>query len=176
MLTTYGTVLSEAGRQDNPLALLHWHRIVLDEAHLIKNRLSRTTKAIFSLKGRRKWCLTGTPVQNSLSDMYPYLHFIALEPWQHWTWWSRLAESGAPEAVSVERLQKITKCILLRRTLQTIDPETNQPILTLPLRRTFNIWLTFVREPDGLHARNFMRRWTMSGIRTKQRTNVQSLS
>ena len=42
------------------LTVLYRHRIILDEAHNIKDRSSNQAKAAFSLKGDRRWCLSGT--------------------------------------------------------------------------------------------------------------------
>ena len=41
-----------------------WRRIVLDEAHSIKDRSTSTAKAVFALNSKYKLCLTGTPLQN----------------------------------------------------------------------------------------------------------------
>lgn len=52
--------------EKGPLHRVFWYRIVLDEAQAIKNHLSRTSEAICYLRGQYRWCLSGTPVQNSL--------------------------------------------------------------------------------------------------------------
>lgn len=47
---------------------VQWYRVVLDEAHAIKNYASRTSKACQNLKSLYKWCLTGTPLMNELEE------------------------------------------------------------------------------------------------------------
>jgi SNF2 family DNA or RNA helicase len=51
-------------------------RVCLDEAQAIKNRMSHTSMACRALRARHRWCITGTPLLNSISEMYPYLAFI----------------------------------------------------------------------------------------------------
>ena len=65
-------------------SLLHrtqWHRIVLDEAHKIKARTSNTAKCIYALKSTYKWCLTGTPLQNRIGDLYSLVRFLRMDPY-----------------------------------------------------------------------------------------------
>jgi DNA repair protein RAD16 len=52
-------------------AQVRWRRIVLDEAHCIKDRACNTAKAVFALTSKYKWALSGTPLQvrNSFCSM-----------------------------------------------------------------------------------------------------------
>ena len=64
-------------------SLLHaisWFRIILDEAHLIKDRSSSTAKAVFNLTSLNKWCLTGTPLQNRVGELFSLIRFLRLDP------------------------------------------------------------------------------------------------
>jgi DNA repair protein RAD5 len=87
LITTYGTVLSEWLSDSNSKDLrsglygVDFWRVVLDEAHHIKNRLSKTSKACSSLSAIRRWVVTGTPIQNKLDDLYALVHFLKHEPW-----------------------------------------------------------------------------------------------
>ena len=78
----------EAGAGDAPLvaadkSVLHsvrWHRIILDEAHCIKDRASNTAKAVFALSSSFKWALSGTPLQNRVAELYSQIRFLQVDP------------------------------------------------------------------------------------------------
>ncbi len=55
---------------------LIWDRIILDEAHLIRNHSTVRTRYIFELQGRIKWCLTATPIHNGIGDYQALLRFM----------------------------------------------------------------------------------------------------
>jgi DNA repair protein RAD16 len=57
-----------------------WFRIILDEAHLIKDRSTSTAKAVFNLVSLNKWCLTGTPLQNRVGELYSLIRFLRVDP------------------------------------------------------------------------------------------------
>lgn len=59
----------KSGVSRSPLHEISWFRVILDEAHLIKDRSTSTAKAIFNLVSLNKWCLTGTPLQNRVGGM-----------------------------------------------------------------------------------------------------------
>jgi SNF2 family DNA or RNA helicase len=66
-------------QHENERGHLHrikWYRIVLDEAHAIKNYRSRTSLACVQLDGKFRWAMTGTPLMNSLDELYPYFRFL----------------------------------------------------------------------------------------------------
>lgn len=48
----------------------------LDEAHNIKERSTNTAKAAFELKSKHKWCLSGTPLQNRVGELYSLVRFV----------------------------------------------------------------------------------------------------
>ncbi|KAL6940544.1 DNA repair protein rad16 [Hanseniaspora vineae] len=64
-------------------SLLHhfpFYRVVLDEAHNIKDRQSNTAKATTALTTEKKWCLSGTPLQNRIGEIYSLLRFLDIDP------------------------------------------------------------------------------------------------
>ncbi|KAJ1423962.1 Zinc finger, RING-type [Sesbania bispinosa] len=135
VLTTYG-VLSAAFRSDGVNSIYHrvqWHRVVLDEAHTIKAHKSQVAQSAFALSSHCRWCLTGTPLQNTLEDLYSLLCFLRVEPWCNWEWWSKLVQRpfdyGDPRAIKL--VKGILRTLMLRRTKETKD-RYGRPILVLP--------------------------------------------
>ncbi|KAH8880582.1 hypothetical protein GQ53DRAFT_848822 [Thozetella sp. PMI_491] len=79
VLTTYGTLNADwKGRR--ALQNICWFRVVLDEAHWIRNQSCQKFKAAAELRAERRWCLTGTPIQNSMEDLRSLLKFLQLRP------------------------------------------------------------------------------------------------
>ena len=71
VLTSYGMLLRQKW-----LETINWDLVVLDEAQAIKNPGSRQTKAVKRLKARARLALTGTPVENRLSDLWSLFDFL----------------------------------------------------------------------------------------------------
>lgn len=92
----------------------------------------------------RRLCLTGTPVQNKLDDVYALIKFLRLNPLDDKNIWTEYI--GTPvkygQSLGVARLQTIMKCITLRRTKETKDP-AGKNILSLPPRRDELRYLKF---------------------------------
>ncbi|KAG9768862.1 DNA repair protein RAD16 [Exophiala dermatitidis] len=67
-------------KEDSVLHAIKYHRIILDEAHSIKQRTTSVSKACFALKSDYKWCLSGTPVQNRIGEFFSLLRFLEVVP------------------------------------------------------------------------------------------------
>lgn len=67
-------------KEDSPIHAIHYHRLILDEAHSIKSRNTGVAKACFALQGTYKWCLSGTPVQNRIGEFFSLLRFLEVRP------------------------------------------------------------------------------------------------
>ncbi|KAJ5573642.1 uncharacterized protein N7459_008069 [Penicillium hispanicum] len=57
---------------------VHWRRVVLDEGHNIRNHRSKGSLAACGLRADSRWTLTGTPIINSLKDLYSQVRFLKL--------------------------------------------------------------------------------------------------
>ncbi|XP_047317649.1 DNA repair protein RAD5B [Impatiens glandulifera] len=135
VLTTYG-VLSASFKSEGVNSIFHrieWQRVVLDEAHTIKSSKTQIAQATFKLSSQCRWCLTGTPLQNSLEDLYSLLCFLRIEPWCNWLWWKKKIqnpyENGDPKGLKI--LRAILRPLMLRRTKDTTDIN-GRPIIVLP--------------------------------------------
>ncbi len=71
VITSYGTLQRVQALQGQP-----WHLAVLDEAQAIKNPGTKQTRTVKQLKARMRIALTGTPVENRLSDLWSIFDFI----------------------------------------------------------------------------------------------------
>lgn len=118
VLTTYTTLVAEDRSKDSTLKKIEWWRVILDEAHIIKNVNAQQSRAVTDLKAKRRWAVTGTPIQNGTSDLFSLMAFLRFEPFSVQNFWQRLVNrplsQGKKEGLS--RLQVLMATISLRRT------------------------------------------------------------
>ncbi|KAI0034397.1 SNF2 family N-terminal domain-containing protein [Vararia minispora EC-137] len=67
-------------KEKSPIHGLEWNRVILDEAHNIKERATNTAKAAFELNAKYRWCLSGTPLQNRVGELYSLVRFLNVDP------------------------------------------------------------------------------------------------
>uniref|UniRef100_A0A914XRH2 Transcription termination factor 2 n=1 Tax=Plectus sambesii TaxID=2011161 RepID=A0A914XRH2_9BILA len=100
---------------ESVLTKIAWERVILDEAHAIKNRTSLAAKSCCRLAAAARWCLTGTPIHNALWDLFSLVRFLRIEPFDEEAVWKEwIMDSNSSKAA--ERLNMIVKTNLLRRT------------------------------------------------------------
>ncbi|NWX48779.1 HLTF factor, partial [Steatornis caripensis] len=152
VLTTYNILATDYGiRSDSPLHKVKWLRIVLDEGHTIRNPNAQQTKAALNLEGHRRWVLTGTPIQNSVKDLWSLISFLKLKPFTDREWWHRTIQrpvtTGAPGGLG--RLQSLIRSITLRRT--KTSKLKGKPILELPERKVLIQHVTLTEEERQIY-------------------------
>ncbi|XP_062862759.1 transcription termination factor 2 [Trichomycterus rosablanca] len=114
-----------------PLLRVAWARVILDEAHNIKNPKVQTSMAVCKLRAKARWAVTGTPIQNNLLDMYSLIKFLRCSPFDEYKLWKAQVDNGSKRGG--ERLNLLTRSLLLRRTKDQLD-STGKPLVTLPDR------------------------------------------
>ena len=152
VVTTYGTLQSEATKalgkcegvrladlkaadlgddtKNVELLSVGWERIILDEAHQIRNPTSKTAQAVCMLRGAKRWAITGTPIQNKQLDMYSLLRFLRCYPFDEHKLWKVWVDNGT--SMGGQRLNTIVKSLLLRRTKSQTSNVTGKAIVELP--------------------------------------------
>ncbi|WP_256918336.1 DEAD/DEAH box helicase [Streptomyces hilarionis] len=114
VLTTYGTLRLDADR----LGRTAWGLVVADEAQHVKNPCSATARALRTIDARARVALTGTPVENNLSELWAILDWttpgLLGRPAAFRARYARVVESGRDPAAA-ERLARLVAPFLLRR-------------------------------------------------------------
>jgi SNF2 family DNA or RNA helicase len=59
---------------------VRWERVILDEAHTIRNPKTMLAQGVVQLDSKFRWCLTGTPLHNKLKDIYSLFNFLKFTP------------------------------------------------------------------------------------------------
>nr|ATG70983.1 DNA/RNA helicase protein [Juniperus flaccida] len=118
VLTTYSTLGSEFFCPGSPMKEVDWLRVVLDEAHFIKNANTKQAKAAIALKAQRRWAVTGTPIQNTSFDLFTLMTFLQFQPFSIKSYWNSLVQRPLSQgnASGRARLQALMETIALRRT------------------------------------------------------------
>lgn len=111
-----------------------WYRIILDEAHSIKNRRSLANTACSALDSEFRWCLSGTPMQNGVDELQSLIKFLQIKPYNDYGKFASSISVGLRSETQsqdcMQRLRALLKAILLRRTKNSkLD---GKPILRLP--------------------------------------------
>lgn len=92
VLTTYSVLANEDSWEDSPVKKIEWWRVILDEAHVIKNANAQQSRAVTNLKAKRRWAVTGTPIQNGSFDLFSLVSFLRFEPFSIKTYWQILLQ------------------------------------------------------------------------------------
>ncbi|QLJ04142.1 DEAD/DEAH box helicase [Streptomyces sp. NEAU-sy36] len=114
VLTTYGTMRSAAAQ----LAGQTWGMVVADEAQHVKNPFSATAKALRTIPAPARVALTGTPVENNLSELWALLDWTTpglLGPLKSFRARHARAVENGEDPGAVDRLARLVRPFLLRR-------------------------------------------------------------
>uniref|UniRef100_A0A914QF76 Transcription termination factor 2 n=1 Tax=Panagrolaimus davidi TaxID=227884 RepID=A0A914QF76_9BILA len=161
-------VISKSNKK-SVLSQIGWERIILDEAHNIKNRKSLMSKGCCQLHAFKRWALTGTPIHNELWDFYSLIKFLRIKPFSDQGYW-KVHMSDMTGRVARERLNTLVKSILLRRTKQQICSVTKQPLVNLK-PRTFEL---IEIQLEGVEEKCYQQMMEVSKQKVTELINHQS--
>ncbi|EFQ99315.1 transcription termination factor 2 [Nannizzia gypsea CBS 118893] len=149
VITTYTTILSDVSgksskRGTSPLVRMNMFRIVLDEAHIIREQNAAQSQAIFQLNAQRRWSVTGTPIQNRLEDLGAVLKFLRLSPYD---------ERGrfAAHIVSPFKTENPSAITNLRVLVDSFTLRRVKDRINLPPRHDKTVMLNFTEQERRLH-------------------------
>jgi SNF2 family DNA or RNA helicase len=145
VVTTYGL----AARDQEALSRVQWARVVCDEAQNIKNAATRQARAVRALPARSRIALTGTPVENRLTELWSIMEFArpgllgSAERFRK-TYAVPIERNGEEEAT--ERLKRLTGPFILRRL------KTDKTIISdLPDKLEMKVWCNLTPEQASLY-------------------------
>ncbi len=122
---------------DHRSLLNSFYRVVLDEAQAIKNKLSIASKAVHNLRATYRVGMSGTPIQNTVEELYPLIRFLRVRPYndevkfrQTFIIPLKAHHDDLAANPALQKLRALLRAILLRRTKRTLID--GKPILDLP--------------------------------------------
>jgi SNF2 family DNA or RNA helicase len=104
VLTTYGTLVADFKREKK-LVSINWNRVIFDEAHHLRNRKTKIAKVACIIKSEVKWLITGTPIQNRISDLYSLFEVLKIDK---------------SKFVNMAALRELVSIIILKRTKKQV--------------------------------------------------------
>ncbi|HEY2441607.1 MAG TPA: DEAD/DEAH box helicase, partial [Streptosporangiaceae bacterium] len=145
VITTYGV----ATRDREQLGAIGWARVVCDEAQNIKNHATRQARAVRGLPAAARIALTGTPVENRLSDLWSIMEFSnpgLLGPAEKFRQRYAIPIERSGDEEATERLRRITGPFMLRRL------KTDKSIISdLPDKLEMKVWCNLTAEQASLY-------------------------
>ncbi|GAA5992067.1 hypothetical protein JCM10908_000725 [Rhodotorula pacifica] len=118
--------------EDGPLFKMSFYRVIIDEAQYIRNRQTKISRAVTRIDSLYRWALTGTPVTNSLADLFPIFRFLQLKPWYEWTRYREHViayEKKRPDVAGRKAQAILRSCMLRRKKDSKLD---GKELISLP--------------------------------------------
>lgn len=176
ILTTYSTLGCQLGFSNNPIEKIEWWRVILDEAHIIKNHKAKLSSAVIQLNAKRRWVVTGTPIQNGSMDLFAFMAFLRFDPFSTKSYWDSLVQRPIAQgnANGLSRLQALMATISLRRTKE-------KALIALPQKTVHicNVELSIeerqLYDEMEAEAKNYVARYIEKGSVTHNYSTVLSI-
>jgi len=145
VITSYGV----ATRDRDALAKMPWARVVCDEAQNIKNASTRQAQAVRAIPARARIALTGTPVENRLTELWSVMEFTSpglLGPAEKFRQRFAIPIERNSDAAATDQLRRITGPFILRRL------KTDKSVIAdLPDKLEMKVWCNLTPEQASLY-------------------------
>ncbi|KAM4552935.1 chromodomain-helicase-DNA-binding protein 2 isoform 3-T4 [Fundulus diaphanus] len=115
LLTTYEILLKDKGVLGN----INWAFLGVDEAHRLKNDDSLLYKSLMEFRSNHRLLITGTPLQNSLKELWSLLHFLMPDKFDSWEDFED--DHGKGRDNGYQSLHKVLEPFLLRRVKKDVE-------------------------------------------------------
>ncbi|XP_046720442.1 chromodomain-helicase-DNA-binding protein 2 isoform X4 [Silurus meridionalis] len=115
LLTTYEILLKDKAVLGN----INWAFLGVDEAHRLKNDDSLLYKTLIDFRSNHRLLITGTPLQNSLKELWSLLHFLMPDKFELWEDFEE--EHGKGRDNGYQSLHKVLEPFLLRRVKKDVE-------------------------------------------------------
>lgn len=140
ILTSYTTL-----RLDLPLLQsLHYSTLILDEAQMIKNAQTQTAQAVCRLNADLRLCITGTPVENHLNELWSHFNFLIPDLFGSKEQFEADLQAAQSDRRYLERIKKKAAPFILRRRKQDAAPD-------LPSRLDQTVWVEMADEQRKIY-------------------------
>ena len=177
-ITSYQLIVSD----EKVFHKVNWNYMILDEAHAIKNIASQRWNVLLSFRCRNRLLLSGTPIQNSMSELWALLHFIMPKLFdsheQFQEWFSKDIEAhsqdkGELNKEQLQRLHKILKPFMLRRVKKDVEHEIGPKLeYEIPCEMTEKQKVLYNSIKEQLHSLSDLFMSTDSKIKSENLLNL----
>ncbi|KAH6710614.1 SNF2 family N-terminal domain-containing protein [Leptodontidium sp. MPI-SDFR-AT-0119] len=177
VITTFHTISSiwrkwkERPSHSKSIFSVIWHRVVLDEAHIIQNSQNHLAQSCCALRSTHRWAITGTPIQNKLSDFASIVTFLQVHPYSDQVTFDE--EISKPwrrdDSLGFLRLKTLVRAITIART---------KAVVHLPPREDFIHHMNFtsnerqIYEDAKRHTVTLLRNAASSSFETRTTVNA----
>lgn len=131
----------------------HFHRVILDEAHNIKNRDTFAARGAYRLQTDYRLAMTGTPLMNKPEELYSVLRFLDIPKYNEWEYFNRHVARPLQDAsfgnatlslLAMKRINEMKdRTMLVRKKTDLLD---GKPIITIPGRTNVTEYCTFEKD------------------------------
>ncbi|XP_056016724.1 E3 ubiquitin-protein ligase SHPRH-like isoform X5 [Ostrea edulis] len=133
----------------SPITAVEWWRICLDEAQMVECTTTKTAEMALRLSAVNRWCVTGTPIQKSIEDLYGLLLFLGVDPYWVKQWWTKLLYEPFCYGKEEAMIDLVSK-VMWRTAKHNVLDQINIPQQTEHVH-----WLTFSPVEDHFYRRQY---------------------